>query len=82
MFFTSKSFDSSYPLYRSEDPKETPLTMPDGIRYSQFLSWVEKLPNVESPAWSGLPNNVEKILKSSQTHRTVNELFKLQDVNE
>ena len=46
MFFTPKSFDSSTPLYRSEDPTDTPFTMPDGIRYSQFLSWVEKLPNV------------------------------------
>lgn len=32
--------------------------MPDGIKYNQFLAWVEKLPNVESPAWSGLPNKV------------------------
>ena len=82
MFFTSKSFDSSYPLYRSEDPNEKPFTMPDGIKYSQFLSWVEKLPNVESPAWSGLPNNVEKILKADQTTRAINELIRLQDVNE
>lgn len=56
--------------------------MPDGIRYSQFLSWVEKLPNIESPSWSGLPNNVEKILKTQETNRTVNSLYKLQDVNE
>ena len=40
------------------------------------------MPNVESPAWSGLPNNVEKILKSQQTSRTVNKLYQLQDVNE
>jgi hypothetical protein len=45
MFFTANSFDSSYPLYRSEDPNDIPFTMPDGIKYSQFLSWVEKLPN-------------------------------------
>jgi hypothetical protein len=32
--------------------------MPDGHKYSQFLTWVEKLPNIESPAWSGLPNKV------------------------
>ncbi len=56
--------------------------MPDGIRYSQFLSWVERLPDSESPTWSGLPLNVEKILKSEQTTRTVHKLYKLQDVNE
>lgn len=32
--------------------------MPEGIKYSQFLSWVEKLPDSESPTWSGLPLNV------------------------
>lgn len=80
MFFTSNSFDSSYPLYRSDDPTDKPFTMPDGHKYSQFLSWVEKLPNIESPAWSGLPNNVEKILKAEQTNRAINELIRLQDV--
>ena len=82
MFFTPASFDSNTPLYNTEDPNETPLKMPDGIRYSQFLAWVEKLPDLESPIWSGLPPNVEKLLKSAQTARAVSELHKLQDVNE
>jgi dynein heavy chain 1 len=56
--------------------------MPEGFKYSQFLSWVEKLPDSESPTWSGLPLNVEKILKTEQTSRTVSKLYKLQDVNE
>lgn len=81
MFFTPKSFDSTYPLYRSEDLSDIPFTMPDGIKYSQFLAWVEKLPSVESPAWSGLPNKVEKILKSEQTNRSISGLYRLQDVN-
>lgn len=38
--------------------------MPEAIKYSQYLGWVEKLPDSESPAWSGLPVNVEKILKN------------------
>ncbi len=82
MFFTPQSFNSSYPLYRTEDPNEFVLKMPDGIKYSQFYSWVEKLPDSESPTWSGLPLNVEKILKSSNTTRAIYELNKLQDVNE
>ena len=82
MFFTPESFDSSYPLFRTEDPGETILKMPDGIKFSQFLNWVERMPDLESPTWSGLPPNVEKLLKSSQTARAVSELHKLQDVNE
>jgi dynein heavy chain 1 len=58
MFFTDKSFKTDYPLYRSEDPTDIPFTMPEGSKYSQFLAWIEKLPNIESPAWSGLPNRV------------------------
>lgn len=81
MFFTPKSFDSSYPLYRTEDPAENILRMPDGIKYSQFLNWVEKMPDLESPTWSGLPPNVEKLLKTSETGRAISELYKLQDVN-
>lgn len=65
MFFTPESFDANYPLYRTEDPNENVLKMPEGIKYSQFLHWVEKLPDLESPTWSGLPPNVEKLLKSS-----------------
>jgi hypothetical protein len=34
MFFTEKSFLSDYPLYRSEDPTDTPFTMPEGERFS------------------------------------------------
>ena len=82
IFFTPESFDSSYPLFRTEDPGETVLKMPDGIKFLQFLNWVEKMTDLESPTWSGLPPNVEKLLKSSQTARAVSELHKLQDVNE
>jgi hypothetical protein len=40
------------------------------------------MPDLESPTWSGLPPNVEKLLKSAQTTRAVTELHKLQDLNE
>lgn len=61
-FFTPESFDSKYPLYTTDGTEEV-LTMPEAIKYSQYLGWIEKLPDSESPAWSGLPVNVEKILK-------------------
>ena len=56
--------------------------MPEAIKYSQYLNWIEKLPDSESPAWSGLPVNVEKILKSKETERTLTQLYRLKDVNE
>lgn len=83
-FFTPLSFDSNTPLYNMEgtEGEVEALKMPEGIKYSQYLSWIEKLPDSESPAWSGLPVNVEKILKTQQTERMASMLFKLQDVNE
>lgn len=39
-FFTPLSFDSNSSLYDVEDSNIIPLKMPDGIKYSQFLSWV------------------------------------------
>ena len=81
MFFIPESFDSNYPLFRTEDNGETIFKMPAGIKFSQFLNLVEKMPDLECPTWSGLPPNVEKLFKSSQTVRAVLELHKLQDVN-
>ena len=55
--------------------------MPAGIKFSQFLNWVEKMPDLECPTWSELPPNVERLFKSSQTAGAVLELHKLQDMN-
>jgi len=40
------------------------------------------LPLEESPAWSGLPVNVEKILKEQQANYLLTRLWQVQDVNE
>lgn len=44
-FFTSQSFDSKYPLYTADSSEEEVLTMPEAIKYSQYLGWIEKLPD-------------------------------------
>jgi len=43
------------------------LTVPDVKNYKGFLQWIKDLPQVESPSWSGLPLNVEKIIRERQT---------------
>jgi len=40
------------------------------------------LPREESPAWSGLPTNVEKILKAEQSQYTISKIWQLQDIND
>ena len=80
-FFTPKCFESSYPLFEVANSKET-LYMPEALKTAQYIDWVEKLPSSESPAWSGLPINVEKILKEQKASRVLAKLWEMQDVNE
>ena len=56
--------------------------MPEALKTAQYIYWVEKLPSNESPAWSGLPINVEKILKEQKAYRVLAKLWEMQDVNE
>lgn len=37
------------------------MVIPDYKTYADFFAWTKELPNIESPAWSGLPMNVEKL---------------------
>jgi dynein heavy chain 1 len=61
-FFRKETFDVDYPLFTAdEDSSAEPLVIPDFKSYKDFLGWTKQLPGIESPAWSGLPMNVEKL---------------------
>ncbi|RWS14208.1 Dynein heavy chain: cytoplasmic-like protein [Dinothrombium tinctorium] len=79
--FTSKSFESEFPLVADvtglEDGKTT-ITMPEGIRRDHFLHFVENLSDRQSPSWLGLPDNAEKVLLTNQGSAMVSKLLKLQ----
>ncbi|XP_074602445.1 dynein heavy chain, cytoplasmic isoform X2 [Brevipalpus obovatus] len=79
--FTIKSFESDFPLInsvQSQDGSKLVITMPDGISRGSFLEWVENLPEKQTPAWLGLPDNAEKVLLTNQVSNLVNKLLKLQ----
>ena len=42
------------------------LTHMTAHRREQFLQWVENLPDNQTPAWLGLPNNAEKVLLTNK----------------
>ena len=42
------------------------LTYVTPHRREQFLQWVENLPDNQTPAWLGLPNNAEKVLLTNK----------------
>jgi dynein heavy chain 1 len=43
---------------------------------------VENLPQIESPEWSGLPNNAEKLLRELESERFISELNKIQGLED
>ena len=36
------------------------------FRREQFLQWVERLPDNQTPSWLGLPNNAENVLLTNK----------------
>jgi hypothetical protein len=61
-FFRKETFDTDFPLFTSlELNQEECLSIPDVKSYKDFYNWSKDLPSTESPAWSGLPMNVEKL---------------------
>jgi len=70
-FFRKETFNLHYPLYDSFEDKENQLTIPDVKAYQDFKDWTKQLPMIESPAWSGLPLNVEKLNRIKESDRLV-----------
>lgn len=67
-FFRPESYSLGFRLFEpavgsSED--ET-LVVPEAKSHSEFVQWIKGITLAETPAWSGLPNNVEKIVRERQ----------------
>ena len=54
------------PLYRRED----------------FLRWMYKLPDTQTPAWLGLPNNADQVILQTKANTFVQKLLKMQAVTD
>lgn len=74
-FFRAESFNPDFAL-------NTVITLPDLKGHRQFHEWIQALPAVESPAWSGLPMNVEKLVKERQAARTIDHFKLLQSASD
>ena len=68
-FFRPESFNFEFGLFTvPPDSTEPVLKVPDVKNHKSFMQWIrEALPDVESPSWSGLPLNVEKLVRERQT---------------
>ncbi|KAJ3021261.1 hypothetical protein HKX48_008890 [Thoreauomyces humboldtii] len=65
--FAPQSYESSFVLVE-EQGGQPAISVPDGIRIEQFVEWVDKLPDQQSPTWLSLPDNAEMIRMAHKGH--------------
>lgn len=54
------------------------LTIPEEKNHVGYLKWIKGIEITETPAWSGLPNNVEKLVREKQAISLVADIKKIQ----
>jgi dynein heavy chain 1 len=79
--FVPQSFDPGFSLIPRAEGVDA-LIAPEGSTKEAFIRWIEKLPEVESPVWLGLPANAEIMLRVNQTKRILSKLVKMQTMEE
>jgi len=83
LYFNEKTYEYNYPLFKtSSENQANVLKIPDKSNNAGYLEWINALPNVESPEWSGLPNNAEKLVKENASNRFITEMNKIQGVED
>jgi len=83
LYFNEHTYDLNYPLFKtSSENQANVLMVPEKSNNAGYLEWVNALPNVESPEWSGLPNNAEKLVRETASRRFITEMNKIQGVEE
>ena len=56
--------------------------MPEEKTHKGFMQWIKSIDIPETPAWSGLPNNVEKLLRERQAAALIAEIKKIQGIGD
>ncbi|CAH8499822.1 unnamed protein product [Heterobilharzia americana] len=80
VLFTETSFEHDFPLVRNVDGQVGKnIVTPDGSSRDELLSWISKLPDIQTPSWLGLPNNAEKVLLTNLGGEMIGNLLKLQE---
>ena len=79
LYFNEKTFNENYPLFKtSSENTSNILTIPNKSNNAGYVEWANALPDAESPEWSGLPNNAEKLVRETASRRFITEMNKIQ----
>lgn len=54
----------------------------DAVVYQEYINFVKKIPDNESPIWAGLPYAAEDVLRQNNLNILLSKLNTIQDVNE
>lgn len=77
--FTSDSYSNSFKLVHNQN---VDITIPDCQNFESVSNWINSLPESQTPAWLGLPNNAELILLREQAKHAISTLLKMQTVED
>jgi len=79
-YFCPDSFN--YNKFMVNDVEDPELKVPEATKTSDFFKWIKALPDKETPLWSGLPLNAERVLLQKKSSYIISNLWKIQDINE
>lgn len=84
-FMTPAAYEDGHQLVKGTTGEEAEaysegdggLTMPEGTTMSEFMTWVNELPEREPPTYLGLPANAEKLLLIGHGKETIANVARL-----
>ncbi|CCL98405.1 uncharacterized protein FIBRA_00400 [Fibroporia radiculosa] len=74
--FTPSAYNVDFDLVPSATGSQV-LGVPDGTKLEHFLSWAQKLPEREPPAWLSLPPTAERVIAIAQGNELLGKLRKM-----
>jgi dynein heavy chain 1 len=78
-FFRPESYNDGFKLFESTvGGSDVCLSIPEEKNHAGFVQWIKGIELTETPAWSGLPNNVEKLVREKQAIALVADIKKIQ----
>jgi len=79
-FFTPKSFDRGFKMFNADRDEE--LLIPEARKFNDYQKWISKMPDKQTPAWSGLPNNIELRKREEESRYLIEKLWQLKGVQQ